>query len=129
MEVDEETTNHASAADSQENAQKDRKKQVKFSDTDMQEDDEQGAKKKVRFGDDMGRIGRRRKGAGKLYDEEAQRFTDNADDEIAPVHKRKRDLKDLNSSMQTGRDLKEIEAAAEDWEHSEDSGEEEYRRR
>ena len=114
-------------------AEKESRKSVRFAqDSEMNDDDDdddEGSKKKSRFGDEMGRIGRRRKGAGKLYDEEAQRFTDNADDVIAPVNKRKRDVKDLNSSMQTGRDLKEIEAAAEDWEHSEDSGEEEYRRK
>ena len=88
--------------------------------------------KKVRFGDDMGRIGRRRKGAGKLYDEEAQSFANNANDDVEPIQKRRRDAGsagDLKSSMQSGRELKAIEDAAEDWEHSEDSGEEEYRRR
>jgi hypothetical protein len=98
----------------------------------MEEVEPEVKEKKVRFGDDMGRIGRRRKGAGKLYDEEAQSFANSANDDVEPIQKRRRDAGsagDLKSSMQSGRELKAIEDAAEDWEHSEDSGEEEYRRR
>lgn len=93
------------------------------------EPQEAGPKKKVRFGDEMGRIGRRRKGAGKFYQEEAERFSEQQNDGEGSSHKKRRDAGDLKSSLSSGRDLKDIENASEDWEHSEDSGEEEYRRR
>uniref|UniRef100_A0A7S0YWX8 GYF domain-containing protein n=1 Tax=Hemiselmis tepida TaxID=464990 RepID=A0A7S0YWX8_9CRYP len=84
--------------------------------------------KKARFGDNMGRLGRRHKGAGKHFDEEAARFNnpDGDDDDMSGGQKRK---KGTETSMKTGRDIKDVEDADQDWEHSEDSEEETERRR
>lgn len=86
--------------------------------------------KKARFGDNKGRLGRRHKGAGKHFDEEAARFNDDgdeddgSDEEMGGTSKRKR----AESSMKTGRNIKDVENAGEDWEHDEDSEEESERR-
>uniref|UniRef100_A0A6T8IK50 GYF domain-containing protein n=1 Tax=Hemiselmis andersenii TaxID=464988 RepID=A0A6T8IK50_HEMAN len=85
--------------------------------------------KKARFGDNMGRLGRRHKGAGKHFEEEAARFNnpnDEDDEDMPGGHKRK---KGADTSMKTGRNIKDVEDADQDWEHSEDSEEESERRR
>mmetsp|Transcript_19823 Transcript_19823/g.38505 ORF Transcript_19823/g.38505 Transcript_19823/m.38505 type:complete len:383 (+) Transcript_19823:160-1308(+) len=83
--------------------------------------------KKARFGDNMGRLGRRHKGAGKHFEEEAARFNKDDDDDDEPGS-RKRKKGTVATSMKSGRDIKDVEDADQDWEHSEDSEEENERR-
>mmetsp|Transcript_54146 Transcript_54146/g.132372 ORF Transcript_54146/g.132372 Transcript_54146/m.132372 type:complete len:388 (-) Transcript_54146:250-1413(-) len=85
--------------------------------------------KKAKFGDNMGRVGRRHKGSGKHFDEEAARFNEDVEDDVKAGGKRKRREGAGNSSMKKGRNMKDVEDAEEDWEHSEDSEEESERRR
>eukprot|EP00288_Rhodomonas_lens_P014262 CAMPEP_0177716942 /NCGR_PEP_ID=MMETSP0484_2-20121128/14770_1 /TAXON_ID=354590 /ORGANISM="Rhodomonas lens, Strain RHODO" /LENGTH=366 /DNA_ID=CAMNT_0019228989 /DNA_START=9 /DNA_END=1109 /DNA_ORIENTATION=- len=84
-------------------------------------------RKKTRFGDEFGRVGRRRKGQGKHFQEEVDRFGEDDDEDEDDTKKHRVDKSE--SSMKTGRDLKAVEGAAEDWEHEEDSEEEAERRR
>ena len=74
------------------------------------------------------RIGRRRKGQGKHFQEEVDRFNEDGDDGDDKV-KQKRKKGGLSSSLKSGRDIKDVEGAEDDWEHSEDSEEEEERRK
>eukprot|EP00293_Proteomonas_sulcata_P016989 CAMPEP_0184302474 /NCGR_PEP_ID=MMETSP1049-20130417/12441_1 /TAXON_ID=77928 /ORGANISM="Proteomonas sulcata, Strain CCMP704" /LENGTH=373 /DNA_ID=CAMNT_0026613777 /DNA_START=1 /DNA_END=1122 /DNA_ORIENTATION=+ len=94
----------------------------------LQEDLKRKREKGNRFGDEFGRVGRRRKGQGKSFEEEVDRFDEDDDEEDAKP-RAKRERNDLHSSLKKGRDLKAVEGAAEDWEHSEDSEEEDERRK
>jgi len=73
------------------------------------------------------RIGRRRKGQGKHFQEEVDRFNDG--DDAGDDVRQKRKKSALSSSLKSGRDIKEVEGAEDDWEHSEDSEEEAERRK
>jgi hypothetical protein len=90
------------------------------------QDDLDRKRKKHRFGDEQGRIGRRRKGQGKHFQEDVDRFGgDEEDEDQEQVLKKGR----KSSSLKAGRDMKDVEAAEDDWEHSEDSDEEAERRK
>ncbi|KAJ1476236.1 hypothetical protein T484DRAFT_1966281 [Baffinella frigidus] len=91
-------------------------------------DDLEKKRKKARFGDEFGRVGRRKKGQGKHFDEEAEHFNDDDDEEEAGQKRREANQGHL-SSMKSGRDIKSVEGVGEDWEHSEDSEEEGERRK
>jgi hypothetical protein len=64
---------------------------------------------------------------GKHFDEEAERF--NAEDDEDEVGQKRRAANQGHlSSMKSGRDIKDL-GVGEDWEHSEDSEEEDERRK
>ena len=67
---------------------------------------------------------------GRHFEEEAARFGAEGDDDDGQGGKKRRATnQDHESSMKTGRDIKSVEGASEDWEHSEDSEEESERRK
>jgi hypothetical protein len=93
------------------------------------EEDLKRKRNKHRFGDEQGRVGRRRKGQGKQFLEDVDTFVDDEDDANGGNAKKKRHKSALSSSLKSGRDIKDVEEAEDDWEHSEDSDEEAERRK